>query len=207
MTKTEPAAKWKSSFGDEYTLRNEFAEWKVAEGAQVFERIIGSRRLTSVLEVGANLGINLAAMAKLSGGAWELHGLEPNPTAYRALTSNPALKLAGAYNCDAYSIPLPDSSIDLGFTCGVLIHIPPERLSNALSELYRVSRRYLLCIEYFSHNPEALPYRGEMGLLFKRDFGAFYLDQFPALKVCSYGFIWQREFKHYDNLNWWLFEK
>jgi len=42
---------------------------------------------------------------------------------------------------------------------------------------------------------------------FKKDFGAFYLERYPNLKWIDYGFLWEQEFKIFDNLNWWLFEK
>jgi len=62
-------------------------------------------------------------------------------------------------------------------------------------------------MEYFSHEPSSVTYRGHNDVLFKRDFGKFYIDNFPDLKVVSYGFIWQKEFSCFDNINWWLFEK
>jgi hypothetical protein len=42
-------------------------------------------------------------------------------------------------------------------------------------------------------------------LLFKRDFGTFYLEQWPELQLVDYGFVWKRV--EFDDLNWWLFEK
>ena len=49
-------------------------------------------------------------------------------------------------------------------------------------------------------------YRGEEGLLFKRDFGAFWLENFPDLKPVSFGFSW-KPLSGLDNMNWWVFEK
>jgi spore coat polysaccharide biosynthesis protein SpsF len=49
-----------------------------------------------------------------------------------------------------------------------------------------------------------VPYRGREGYLFKRDFGRFYLEQFPRLRVLDYGFLWQ-PLDSSDNSNWWLF--
>ena len=42
--------------------------------------------------------------------------------------------------------------------------------------------------------------------LFKRDFGGFWLDNFPDLQVVKYGFSWKR-LTGLDNLTWWVFEK
>ena len=117
------------------------------------------------------------------------------------------MKLEKAWNRDAFQLPLADLSIDLVFTAGVLIHIAPDDLGRATGEIVRVARKYVLCIEYFSHTAVEVSYRGQMGLLFKRDFGAFYLDRFFNLKCVDYGFLWQREFRIFDNPNWWLFSK
>ena len=54
--------------------------------------------------------------------------------------------------------------------------------------------------------PETIPYRGHTEALFKRDFGSFWLDCFPDLRVLDYGFFWKR-LTGLDNLTWWLFEK
>jgi len=93
------------------------------------------------------------------------------------------------------------------FTAGVLIHIAPEHLSRATDEIMRVSKKHVLCIEYYSPTPVESKYRGQNRLLFKRDFGAFYLDRYPNLKCIKYGFLWKRELPVFDNVNWWLFEK
>jgi len=44
------------------------------------------------------------------------------------------------------------------------------------------------------------------GLLFKRDFGKYYLDKHPTLDCIDYGFLWQEDYPNFDNMNWWLFE-
>lgn len=207
MTDTDPLEFWKDSFGDAYTDRNEYADWKVEDGVQVFQRILAGLKIESVLEVGSNIGINLLALDRLFHGQIRLYAVEPNQKAFNLLTDNLQGKPARAWNCDASKLPLADAAVDLAFTCGVLIHIPPARLVANTAEIVRVSKKYVLCLEYFSHTSTEIPYRGRTGLLFKRDFGGFYLDHHPQLRSINYGFIWQREFKYYDNLNWWLFEK
>jgi len=163
--------------------------------------------VASVLEVGANVGINLIGLRAVLGPDARLFAVEPNPIACEQLRNNRSLSLEEVFQCDAYRIPLPDKSVDLAFTNGVLIHVPPDKLAAAMIEITRVVRRFVLCSEYFSHCPVEIPYRGHTGLLWKRDFGQAYLDNCPVLKSKSYGFLWQAEFPHFDNLNWWLFEK
>ena len=63
-----------------------------------------------------------------------------------------------------------------------------------------------MSIEYFAAEPEEKRYRGQDGLLFKRDFGAFWLEMFPELELIDYGFFWKHA-TGLDNLTWWLFRK
>ena len=57
---TKELAAWKGRFGDEYINRNEYAEWKVKEGVEAFRRILREIEVSSILEVGSNIGLNLA---------------------------------------------------------------------------------------------------------------------------------------------------
>lgn len=207
MRTVDPLVEWKGAFGDRYVGRNGCEAWKIANGVAAFGRILNGISPGSILEVGCNIGLNLLALRRLYAGDVALYGVEPNETAFSTLVSHRDLRLAGAWNCDGYEIPAGDGSVDLVFTAGVLIHVPPDRLAEVTSEIVRVSRRHVLCIEYFAHQPEEIPYHGQNGLLFKRDFGAFYLDHHSSLAPVANGFLWQREFANFDNLNWWLFEK
>lgn len=205
--KTSQLEKWTSDFGDEYAERNAFEEWRMLPGTEAFRRMMSGREVDSVLEVGCSVGLNLIFIHTLFAGRVKLYGVEPNPKAYQTLLRQPQIKLAGSWNCDAFSLPMADASVDLAFTAGVLIHIAPTDLGKATDEIVRVANRYVLCAEYFSHTPVAVPYRHHLGLLFKRDFGAFYLDRYAHLRCIDYGFLWQREYTSWDNVNWWLFEK
>lgn len=163
----------------------------------------------SVLEIGANVVINLHGLRRMQPDSRKLslNAIEPNPETFAELMKNSELGLDQAQCCDCYKLPFADQSFDLVYTCGVLIHIPPERLEDAMREITRVSKRFLLCAEYFSHVPEEIVYHGQKGLLWKRDFGGKYLDTLPSLSLRKYGFVWMREFPHYDDLNWWMLEK
>lgn len=204
--KTKQLGEWGSQFGNDYVERNDFAEWKIEPGVEAFRRMVGGLELDSILEVGSNIGLNLIYLDTLFGGKVKLHAVEPNKKAYDRLIKN-KINLAQAWNCDGFHLPLPDASVDLVLTNGVLIHIAPDDLGPITDEIVRVSKKYVLCSEYFSTTPEEKPYHGQDGLLFKRDFGSFYLDRHPALKLVDYGFLWQREFTIFDDLNWWLFTK
>jgi pseudaminic acid biosynthesis-associated methylase len=176
-------------------------------GTKAFRRILGGLKIQSVLEVGSSIGLNLLFINKVFSGDIKFYAVEPNRKAFDKLTSEKRIRLEKAWNCDGFQLPLADSSVDLVFTSGVLIHVAPSDLSRITDEIVRVARKYVLCIEYFSHTPVEITYRNKKGLLFKRDFGSFYLDRFPNLKCTRYGFLWQRELPIFDNLTWWLFKK
>ena len=207
-TKTNQLDFWQGSTGNDYIERNKFEPWKLEPGQRAFQKMLRHLKFKSVLEVGSNIGLNLIYLSQLFGEDLDLFAVEPNTAAFHKLTSEAKLKnLKKAWNCNAFNLPLENGSIDLVFTSGVLIHIAPRDLQRATDEIVRVSSKYVLCLEYFSHKPVSIEYRGRKDLLFKRDFGAFYQDTYPELQCRDYGFLWQREFAVFDNLTWWLFEK
>jgi pseudaminic acid biosynthesis-associated methylase len=198
---------WRGAFGDDYIERNPLNEATVRARVAMWMRILKpleGRPLDSILEVGANIGVNLAALRQLT--AARLYALEPNEKARAQLVAGGLVPAANALGGSADMIALDDGAVDLAFTSGVLIHIAPENLAAACREMHRVARRYIACVEYFSTAPEEIVYRGHAGRLFKRDFGGFWLDQFPDLRPLDYGFFWRRT-TGLDDLTWWLFEK
>jgi pseudaminic acid biosynthesis-associated methylase len=202
---------WRGEFGAEYMMRNQANADAILQATEVFRRIIGEGRIVgdvkSILEVGANVGINLRGLRAAMGNEIKLAAIEPNKLAATELRAATELNLSEVIESTCYEIPVSDNSFDLVFTSGVLIHVPPEGLETAMGEIVRVAAKFVLCVEYFSHTPVELPYRSQGGLLWKRDFGQKYLEVCPDLKPLAYGFIWQAEFSHFDNLNWWLFRK
>lgn len=207
VTDSEQMRLWRGNFGNEYITRNPASGEAVRAAATLWAQILRSFQGNppqSVLEVGANIGINLRALRALSGA--ELYALEPNQQAHQQLVQEGIVTAKNALQGTATKIDLPDKAIDLVFTRGVLIHIHPNDLLASCREMHRVSRRYIVSIEYFSANPEEMMYRNHSSALFKRDFGAFWLDNFPDIRVLDYGFAWQR-LTGLDNLTWWAFEK
>ena len=198
---------WKGSFGDEYIARNEakpdVVAGKVRAFAEMLRPLLGQMP-RSILEVGANIGLNLRALAVLTDA--ELFAVEPNETARARLVRDQVVPAARALDGTARAIPMKDGSVELAFTSTVLIHVPPADLKAALQEIHRVSSRYILCNEYFAARPETIEYRGHTDLLFKNDFGSVWMDQFPGLRLVDYGFHWRRV-AAMDSTTWWLFEK
>ena len=198
---------WRSEFGDTYTERNEILpeilRARIALWREIFESIVGELP-GSILEVGANTGTNLIALKHLVSA--ELFAVEPNELARERLLENQIVSDSHAYDCLAHDLTFSDEFVDMVFTSGVLIHIHPDNLLSSCTEIYRVSRRYIVCIEYFSDKPEEIAYRGYGELLFKRDYGSFWMDNFSDLKLMDYGFSWKRV-TGLDNLTWWIFKK
>jgi pseudaminic acid biosynthesis-associated methylase len=198
---------WRGEFGDEYTIRNSaddktmFARTKM--WSRILDSIIGDLPET-IVEVGSNLGLNLRALTKLTDA--RLIAIEPNESALGKLVADGIIDKDDAHSAIAANIPLDDGIADLSFTSGVLIHISPEQLDESMAEIYRVSSKYIVCCEYFADKPEQIQYRGNDGLLFKRDFGDYWMESYPDLKLIDYGFLWKR-MTGLDNITWWVFKK
>jgi pseudaminic acid biosynthesis-associated methylase len=156
-----------------------------------------------VLEVGCNRGHNLRALVELLGDRSEVVGVEPNQYALE-LARATSVKVSVLHG-DAHALPASDEYFDLVFTAGVLEHIPLEDLPAALKEIYRVSKRYILMIEYFAEKETVIHYHGHNDLLWKRDFPKHYLTQFPDLSLIRSGY-WGPE-SCFNRANWCLLEK
>jgi len=198
---------WRGDFGNSYTDRNglkpDLLHARTMLWAEILRNMRGDRPQT-ILEVGANIGVNLRALSRLTGA--RLMAVEPNDKARAILVEDKVVAAADAREGIASSIPFADASADLAFTSGVLIHIHPDNLEASMREIHRVSSNWILSVEYFADRPEEIRYRGHESVLFKRDFGGMWLDLLPDLKLADYGFCWKRE-TGLDNLTWWLFRK
>lgn len=194
---------WKGEQGDRYTDRN---KPRVAARYNLWKAVTSCmpKPPSSALEVGANVGQNLIALAALLDDI-DLYAVEPNKKAAGQLASSGLMPPDHVNVAMADRLPFGSNTIEMVFTSGVLIHIPPEDLLLAMQEMYRVSRRYIVCIEYFADQPETKLYHGETDRLWKRDFGSYWMDNFK-LHCLGYGFAWKR-ITGLDNLTWWAFEK
>lgn len=200
-------ALWRGSFGDAYVDRNVATRQRIAATTRLWSeilKVIVGAEPNSILEVGSNVGINLRALRAIIEA--DFYAVEPNATARSILIRDHVLPETNLRDGVAQKIDFQDGVADLVFTSGVLIHIHPDDLLAACGEIYRCARRYIVCIEYFSSQPEMIPYRGHEETLFRRDFGGFWLDNFPGIRTLGYGFAWKRASAP-DDLTWWIFEK
>jgi len=201
---TEQESFWAGEFGTEYIGRNQ-SPAIVASNVSLFARALGrAGAIGSCVEFGANVGMNLRALATLFPGMKQ-QAVEINPAAAESLA-----RLIGERNVFRGSILDYEASetADLAFTKGVLIHIHPDMLPSVYEKLHRASRRWILVCEYYNPVPVAIPYRGHAERLYKRDFAGEMLDAYPDLALADYGFAYRRDpaFPQ-DDLTWFLLEK
>ena len=120
---------WRGNFGDSYTDRNAMSEAHLtaltANWARLL-RCLQGRPPCSILEAGANIGLNLRALRRLTQA--ELLAVEPNATARARLLADRVTDEDKVFDGLCNAIPLVDGAADLVFTSGVLIHIHPDEL-------------------------------------------------------------------------------
>lgn len=195
---------WRGEFGDSYTARNQGPE-RIAANLSLFSRALGSvRDVESVLELGANVGLNLIALQQLLPHA-RLAAVEINAGAAAELRRR--LPMAEVHLQSVHEFRTA-GTWDLVLTKGLLIHLAPETLPSVYAALHRSSGRYILLAEYYNPAPVEVPYRGHAQKLFKRDFAGELLTQFADLRLRDYGFVYHRDpLFPQDDLNWFLLEK
>lgn len=199
---TEQESFWAGGFGKDYTERNQGAQLhagNLAFFSKIVERVRGVK---SVLELGANRGMNLQALRTLIPDS-DLAGIEINPEAAQILETS-GFK---AYRGSILDFQL-DEQRDLTFTKGVLIHINPDALPKVYDLLHAAAKRYVLVAEYYNPAPVEISYRGHTGKLFKRDFAGELMERHKDLRLVEYGFLYRRDpvFPQ-DDITWFLMEK
>ena len=201
-TRTEQEEFWAGDFGDEYIDRNR-ADSLVESNLQLFQKALGrAEPIASVMELGANIGLNLRALRRLLPVA-RLTGVEINARAVAELRKTEGIE---AIHGSIHDLQ-PDRQFDLTFTKTVLIHINPELLPQVYETLHRAARRYVMLVEYYNPRPVEVAYRGHQQRLFKRDFAGEMLDRFSDLRLADYGFWYHRDRYFQDDVTWFLLEK
>lgn len=202
--KTDQEHFWAGEFGDAYISRNN-SDQLLASNLNLFSKILErTGRLSSVIELGCNVGMNLKALASLSPTS-KIRGIDINQTAVDTLSGQHA---EFDLKCGSILEPLDFEKSTMTFTKGVLIHINPDYLSAVYQNLYEKSERFICLIEYYNPSPVTINYRGHDDRLFKRDFCKDLTDQYPDLRLIDYGFCYRNdETFPQDDLTWFLLEK
>ena len=200
---TEQEAFWAGDFGDAYIERNRGSRQLATKLAVLGKILSSSDGVSSVIELGANIGLNLEALHRLLPTA-KLTAVEINR---KAATELRRMNWIQTHEGSVFEFQ-PETPADLVLASGLLIHNHPDKLSEVYRTMYAASRKYICLIEYYNPTPVEVAYRGNREKLFKRDFAGEMLDAYPDLKLPAYGFQYHRDANFpADDLNWFLLEK
>ena len=202
-SRNEQEAFWASEFGDEYILRNQ-APALEASNTVAFAHMLGrAHGIGSILELGANVGMNLRAIRHLMPSV-KLSAVEINKKACEQLGKLPEVTAHHGSIAEFTSA----HPFDLVFTKGVLIHIQPEQLPSIYRNMIALSKKWVLICEYYNPVPVEVHYRGHANKLFKRDFCGELLAMDNSLKLVDYGFFYHGDsLCPQDDMTWFLMEK
>ena len=202
--KTEQEEFWAGEFGDDYSKRNIGKKW-IASNTALFAKVLRStENIESVLEFGANIGLNLMALKTLLPFA-KMSAIEINSSAVEELKTN--IEQIKVYPISIFDYESNEKS-DFVFIKGVLIHINPEELEAVYEKLYDSSSKYIFVAEYYNPTPVKIPYRGHQNRLFKRNFAGEILKKYSDLKLVDYGFVYHQDPNFpQDDITWFLLKK
>ncbi len=196
---------WAVEYADSYSIKNSSFDNEL--GRQGWAQILDKADLVqkTYLEVGCNIGRNLDQLSLLSS-QFKPSVVEINPRALESVSSRHELQFS--FCGPVQEASFPRESFELVFTSGVLIHVPPDDLLAVMSKMHEWSSKYIVIAEYFNRTPVSIEYQGRPDMLFKRDFGGMFADNFDV-KIVDYGFLWGRIYDSagFDDITWWLFEK
>ena len=148
-----------------------------------------------ILEVGCGVGHNLGYLIG------PRYGVDVNENALAVARGR--VPIAQLVVAEATALPYSDGTFGLVFTCGLLIHLDPMACRRAMTEIIRVSSKYVLAIEYASDVEGEVPYRGQRGALWKRPYGALY--EVMGLDDVGHGFLGKD--RGFDDCTWWMLRK
>jgi pseudaminic acid biosynthesis-associated methylase len=200
MMETKQEAFWTGQSGDAYTKKN--TDNDIGSQIHFFSEILArARGIRSIYEIGANVGLNLDAIKRLSAKI-DISGCEINEGA----TATAVSRGHKVEHSSIFDLQI-DRQFDLVFTRGVLVHINPDRLNDFYDRMGRLASKYILIDEYFAPTPTPIHYMNQDDVLFKRDFGREIMNRLD-LVLLAYGFRAKidPEFPGYDT-NWYLFQK
>lgn len=186
---------WAGSFGTSYHERNR-VQWQ--SRIEFWQSAIEYTNATRVFELGCGPGWNFRAIQACAPGV-ECFGADLNQEAVNEA------RAAGfeVHPCHEQGIVglYEPGTMDMTYTAGCLIHVPPQALERTMRQLIDLSGRYVLAVEYhLEEGEEEVEYRGVKGALWKRNYGKLYQDL--GLRLLSVGDAWPGE-----GVTYYLLEK
>ena len=202
--KTEQEAFWAGDFGNDYAKRNLDDKQAIASRVGLWAKVLDglSSPISSVLELGANIGINVDA----------LNILLPNARYSAVEINESAVNILRKKNIEVFHESIlqfsSERTWDLVFTSGVLIHLNPDALPQVYSLMNKSSSKYVFMSEYYNPIPVEVEYRGNADRMFKRDFAGEFMDAYPEFYLKHYGFVYYRDvFFPVDDINWFCLKR
>ena len=192
---------WAGDFGAGYIGRNAGERLRAANLALFAKILQRAPNVGRVLEIGANIGMNLGALHALLPTA-ALSAVEINA---EAATELRRLGYVDVFHGSVAEFQPGERRWDLVFTKGVLIHLHPDLLGLVYDTMANAASRYVMFCEYYNPAPVSVTYRGHEDRLFKRDFAGEFLDRRPEFHLVDYGFFYRRDpvFPQ-DDCTWFL---
>jgi SAM-dependent methyltransferase len=128
-------------------------------------------QVDSVLDVGCGTAVNLAHVADLLSARLAV-GVEPNPQTVEALRINHRDdSRLSFYTASAHRLPFETSSFDVVICWSVLHWVGRDNYLQALGELVRVSKSWLLVMDFVGAEAFRVPYHHYDGVYtYKMDF-------------------------------------
>lgn len=198
---------WSGEFGEEYVDRNNNSSILASDIAFFTDVLSRTENVSSAIEFGANVGLNLKAMKTLLP-ALKCAAIEINHKAAEILRNDSFFSDGIDVMEESILDYNAEKKYDFVLIKGVLIHINPNELDNVYNKLYESSNRYICIAEYYNPSPVTINYRGNEDRLFKRDFAGEFMDKFPDCKLIDYGFKYHRDNNFpVDDITWFLLEK
>lgn len=185
-------------FGVAYTERNSAVNPKKPA---FFHDLFRRHGIHRILECGSNIGLNLTDC--LADPDMDVWGIDIQR---HAIEQAWASRRGGNFVVGSiFDLPFRDGHFDIAFTSGVLIHVPTAGLGDVLREMYRVSKRWLMCVEYHDEQEVTVPWRGQAEALWRRNYRQVVLETLPDLIVVEEGYKTADE--GFDRAHWHLFRK
>lgn len=120
------------------------------EFAKFTKDLATSLHCTSVLEIGCGTGIDL----RLFPNTFQIHGIDLNE--YALGIAKEKFPVADFKKGNITDLPFEDSSVDFVFTHGLLNYLDEDTLEKGISEMHRVSKKYIMNCEIFNNMEEKI---------------------------------------------------
>ena len=130
--KTDQEAFWAGQFGDDYIARNASDSLLGSNVALLARMLRHCPQAASLIEFGANVGLNLRAVRSLRPDM-ELEAIEINETAVERLRAWGGARRV--HHCSILEFQ-PSQACDIALIKGVLIHIDPDSLPQVYARLF-----------------------------------------------------------------------